>query len=196
MIFVGIDPGKKGGFAVLDHPESRDCDKVYINLTVKPTPIIPGKTKKILDGLATKKLSKDEYDVEGMVNLVKEVTMKATFFIEHQHNLPKHIARGGYTEFSIGYGYGLWIGILEALSCRYQTVRARDWHTTIFGQDGVPDTKKASVDAACKLWFKAIFMRTPRSRKPDHGLTDAALIAEYGRRIYTAQCNQSERKER
>ena len=79
MIFVGIDPGKRGGFAKLEHIEGGVAHvsmepftrtpmqiggpgRVYIRLSVKPTPIIPGKTRKILDGLATKKQSREAWD--------------------------------------------------------------------------------------------------------------------------------------
>ncbi len=48
--------------------------------------------------------------------------------------------------------------------------------------DGVnsEDTKQASVIVASRLWPDEDWRRSERGKKPDHGLTDAALIARYG----------------
>ena len=47
---------------------------------------------------------------------------------------------------------------------------------------GVPKSSLASITAATRLWPTETFLPTPRCTKISDGMTDAALIAEYGRR--------------
>jgi hypothetical protein len=46
------------------------------------------------------------------------------------------------------------------------------------------DTKQRSIIAAKRLFPEVSLRRTERSRKDDDGISDAILLAEYGRRIH------------
>lgn len=187
VVYVGIDPGKSGGIAETEYATGEG--KITRRIGTYPTPIIPGKVRKILGGLKTEKVTKDAYDIDGMVLLLRDICAAnihhgkdVHVFVEHQQNMPPGVAKSAYTEFVLGYGYGLWIGILTGLRIKYNTVRPQDWHKDMF-KGKYADTKEKSVQTAMAIWPGHDFRRTERSRKPWHGLTDAALIAEHGRRI-------------
>lgn len=64
----------------------------------------------------------------------------------------------------------------------YTIVPARMWQRTMFAGAGkVADTKAASILVAKRL-FAGIDLRPGQCRKDQDGLSDALLIAEYGRR--------------
>jgi len=46
------------------------------------------------------------------------------------------------------------------------------------------DTKQMSYLVCSRLWSCYDWKATPRCKKPHDGLTDAAMLAEYGRRTY------------
>jgi hypothetical protein len=45
------------------------------------------------------------------------------------------------------------------------------------------ETKPRALEVASRTWPEEDWLATPRSSKPHEGLIDAALIAEYGRRM-------------
>lgn len=83
------------------------------------------------------------------------------------------------------YGYGLWRGMLTALRIPYMEVPPRVWQKVMLVGMPKGDTKMASIRVAQHLWPDESFKRTERCRKPDDGMADAALIAEWYRRQLT-----------
>lgn len=153
MIYIGIDPGKKGACAFI------------LNNTVIRTVYTPMFDKK--------------YNVSGMVNCLMQPEIinngvKDCFcVIESVHSMP---GQGCVSVFSFGFGYGLWVGIINALGIPYQLVSPQTWKKALLS-----DTKKdktASIVLAQQLFpdFKAKY-------KKDEALAEALLIAEYGRRL-------------
>ena len=92
---------------------------------------------------------------------------------------------------------GLWsmtrsFTVIETLAIvygfRHDTINSRKWQKIFWTKPkmakGVKyDTKAAALLAACKLWPDVDWTPTERSSKPHDGLIDAALIAEYMRRL-------------
>lgn len=172
MIYIGIDPGLDGGIAFLG-------DKHLIGgplkemgsegLRLYKTPVIGGK----------------DYDIQEMkflLNYVKAGPCFAT--IENQISMP---GQGLTSTLQTGKGFGIWLGLLAGLDIPYQVVAAISWQKKLFtGVKGNLDTKAKSEVIAKRLFPTADFRKSDRARVANDGLTDAACIAEYGRRTHIA----------
>jgi hypothetical protein len=151
-MFLGIDPGLSGAVAVLDDDGALVC--------VHDTPIL---TLKVARGI------RHEYDVPGLVSLLAPYRgSQAHVILEKSQPMP---GQGTRSMFTIGYGYGLWLGILGALRIPYTPVRPAVWKKAFSpGTD-----KEASRHRAMQL-FPSADLR----RKKDHGRAEALLLAWYG----------------
>lgn len=159
MIFTGIDPGLDGGIAQI-------IDK---NILLDKTPIIGGR----------------DYDVQEMKRILLNAKESDELFciIENQISMP---GQGLSSTLQTGKGFGIWLGLLAGLEIPFQVVSAKQWQGKLFtGVNGKLDTKEKSEVIAKRLFPRADFRRSERARVANDGLTDAACIAEYARRIYT-----------
>jgi hypothetical protein len=169
MIHLGIDLGKEGAIVAID-------DRGRITWKIK-TPLLKASTKR------GKKQGRDEYDIPGMraVLLRSDASEGIYVCIEKAHTLPA--AMGGSTaNFQRGLSYGLWQGLLVGLEIPYLTVAPQTWQKRMFEGINADDTKQASAIASKRLWPKEDWRRSELAKKIDDGLTDAALIGEFGRR--------------
>ena len=164
MNFLGIDPGLNGGLAFIEKGK----------LILHKTPVIGGR----------------DYDIQGMKYLLTEPPIFEPMFgnsglfavIENQISMP---GQGLTSTLTTGKGFGIWLGLLAGLDIPYQVVGARQWQVKLFtGVSGKLDTKQKSEVVAKRLFPKADFRKSDRATKADDGLTDAACIAEYARRIH------------
>lgn len=159
MIYLGIDPGLDGGMAFINAS----------GLTLHKTPVIGGR----------------DYDVQAMKDLLVWAQglgeeMFAT--IENQIAMP---GQGLSSTLQTGKGYGIWLGLLAGLEIPFQVVHAKSWQTKLFsGTSTKLDTKARSEIVAKRLFPRADFRRSERATKASDGLTDAACIAEFGRRTH------------
>jgi len=131
--------------------------------------------------LLPKNGGKKEYDIKGMKHLVSRLDYLDQFVVlEKQQAYPK---QGSVSTFKTGYGYGLWAGILSALNLDYVTVHPRVWQKQLIpGVAG--ETKQRSIAKAHEL-FPDVSLRLSSRHRVDHdGLSDALLLAEWGRRNY------------
>jgi len=93
--------------------------------------------------------------------------------------MEKGVGHGSIASFSLGYSFGVWVGILAALEIPYQLVSPQTWKAALMKDS--PKEKDASRIVADRLF--------PGQRenwwplKKHHGRCDALLLAEYGRRI-------------
>jgi len=168
MIFIGIDPGLDGAVACIDDIDERTG---FIKIDHAPT-----LTRKKGKG------SKREYNVALMSELLIEINDKfiRTFCtIEAVHAMP---SQGVTSMFSMGYGFGLWVGILANLKIPLQFVTPQARKKTML--DGTGKDKEASRLKAIQLFPQAA---DQLSLKKDEGKAEALLIAEYGRRLYRGQ---------
>ena len=89
---------------------------------------------------------------------------------------------------SMTYSFAIIKALLVAHKIQFKCVRAITWQRQFWdkpkGMKGRFDTKLAALNAAKNLWPTQDWRRTARSKKPFDGFVDAALIAEYGRRLY------------
>jgi hypothetical protein len=157
MIFVGIDPGAQGGIALLDNKGK------IMNL-------IPYSDKALLEMLDNMKLPRT-YKI-----WLEDVTRA---MITPQH----HNAKGLINQ-AMNFGYIQ--GALHMAGHDFNLVTPQEWrkeHGLLAKGRTHKENKVASVDLATARWPHCDFKRTGRSRTPSDGLCEAALIAEYGRRM-------------
>ena len=163
MIVVGVDPGKGGAIAALGwRPGST---------VVYPMPIVR----------STK--GRDEYDEAEIARLIWGLAgqMGVTVFLEKGQPLPPKMG-GSAANFQRGYARGLFVGMLHAFVLSHELVAPRVWQATMHAGTSGEDLKQRSIIAAQRLFPGVSLLRSERSRKPDDGMAEALLIAEWGRR--------------
>lgn len=154
MIFLGIDPGLDGAAVAL-----RD-DGAILSVFDTPTLIVSGKGKR-------------DYDVRAMRTWLGAFAPEScNVAIEHQQAFP---GQGVTSMFSLGRGYGLWLGLLAGLGFSYSPISPVRWRKAML--DGLPKGKDTG-----RLRAMQLFPSASLSRKKDHGRSDALLLAEYLRR--------------
>ena len=154
--YVGIDPGLSGALAVLDH------DGNLMAVFETPTTVVKSGKK-----------NRTEYIVSGMVNIINQVTFQGTVFgIERQQAMP---GQGVSSMMKIGYGYGLWIGLIAMTGQPYHIITPQAWKKEMMV--GMGKEKAASCVKAQQLFPHGNFF-TQRGRAID-GNADATLIALY-----------------
>lgn len=161
MIYIGIDPGLDGGIAFIYEQGHRSID-------LFKTPVIAGK----------------DYDVQAMKDLLRQDFTAHTLFctIENQISMP---GQGLTSTLQTGKGFGIWLGLLAGLEVPHQVISAKQWQAKLFsGTSPKLDTKARSEIVAKRLFPSADFRRSEKARVANDGLTDAACIAEYGRRTH------------
>lgn len=176
MIYLGIDPGLVGALATLH-------DKAGL-IDLQPTPTLDG--------------DKPLYDLPGIRRAL--IRAKAigrecggiVAVVERLDTLPPKMrgkggalkaAGGGKANFARGEARA-WAWALTMLEIPFHLVRPQVWQKVMHAGAGVEDTKQASVLIVQRLFPNASLLRTGKGRKPDHGLADALLMAEYGRRTF------------
>jgi len=188
-LIVGIDLGLQGGIVVLD-------EGGQLAMPPRITPIVEGAVKRFKDKKTgkpkTKKLASDVYDESAMVEIVESVLNRADelgheilplYVIEKAQTMPGTMG-GPKANFQRGLSFGLWKGLLRGMFQRFEIVSPQSWQKVIFRDMRIDDTKQASALVASRLWPNQDWRKSERSRNAHDGLTDAACIAEYGRRTF------------
>lgn len=156
MKIAGIDPGLSGAIAILDEMTVRCVDA--------PT-------------LAVKsgKKTRQHFDLQAMTRTLRDCSPDHVF-IESVHSMP---AQGVASSFQFGMGFGMWQGILAAMGIPYTLVTPQRWKKAMLADMG-------SEKSAARLRAGQLFPSSAEqfARVKDDGRAEAALIAEYGRRVY------------
>lgn len=132
--------------------------------------------------------AKRTYDLQGMRELLEHLSgltpaerahrrpLDVMVVIERQQAMPK---QGVTSTFSIGMGYGLWLGLIAGLQLPYRVVQAQAWKKALMA--GEPRTKQASVGVALRLYPRLRgSLVGPKGGLKD-GRADALLLAHYAR---------------
>jgi crossover junction endodeoxyribonuclease RuvC len=155
-IYIGIDPGLNGAVAAID-------ENFHV-LGLTDTPVI-------------KTGGKLSYDVTEMANVLRRFALMgdAVVILEQAQGMP---GQGIVSTFSIGFGFGIWSGILGALGISYRAIKPSVWVREILtGSPG--QGKERSINFALKLFPTAEL--TPQGcRKPRDGRSDALALAYWG----------------
>ena len=167
MRVIGIDPGLDGAVAVITASDWKD---VYDT----PTAVVEGKKKRRIyvpsEMAAT---------IQRLYGHAPGAKGDVVVILERVHAMP---GQGVRSMFSMGQGLGLWEGILAALYLRYEFVTPQRWKREMM--DGMGKDKDASRIRAMQLFPD---MAESLKLVKHHGRADALLLAEYGRRTWTAQ---------
>lgn len=164
MRIIGIDPGLTGAVAVLAD------DGTLVALHDTPTLIL-----RVARG------TRQEYDLPGMVALLQPYAGAGTHAIlEESQAMPR---QGVRSMFTIGLGFGVWLGLLTALHIPYTRVRPADWKRALglLGKD----------KEVARLRAQQLFPSADLRLKQHHGRAEALLLAWYGQR---AQMTAGERR--
>ena len=86
--------------------------------------------------------------------------------------------QGVVSMFNFGHNYGFIEGVLRATEIPYQLVPPQTWKKEF----SLSSEKAKSIEVCQKLFPNVSLLATPRSRKPNDGMAEALLLAEYARR--------------
>jgi len=177
--YAGIDTGNNGGLYVIDSegtPVLRSLipkKKLYAHKKLSGM-----KNKMVVDYPALRKV----------IDSFEEFSNDIVVGLEDVHSLYGMSAK---SNFSFGLIKGVKMGILESSPYTYYLITPKKWQAEIWQpQDYVRDdkgkniTKETALKAAYRIYGDIDFTGSLRARKPHDGIVDAALIAEYCRRIY------------
>lgn len=156
MFYIGVDPGLKGGIAIL-----KSTGEV---IRCVPMPTVGNEI--------------------SLIRLQSELYFSSDniAFVEHSQAISK---AGAGTVFKFGMGFGAILGVLAARHQAYTLVKPRVWQKEMHaGSDPDLDPKDRSLIVAERLFPKQNFLASERCKKPHDGMIDAVLIAEYGRRKF------------
>lgn len=150
--YIGVDPGKTGAIAALDAQGVPLCliDIPYLG----------------------KDIDVQRLDIE-IGNITQGVPAHAA--IERQQVFPQ---QGAVSGFTIGYGYGMLVGLFLGLGISFETPRPAKWKHDM----GLTDDKDASIQMARRLFPTAELVK-PRARTPSNDRAEALLLAEWVRRL-------------
>lgn len=167
MIVIGIDNGLKGAIAVIEP------DDTYI----VPIPVImPAKGKNVYDEQGIYKVLEPFTSFDGVVC--------TRAFIEKAQAFPKNSAAAIHTS---GTQYGMIRMACVVLGIPYTIISPRIWQKELFVGVNSKDTKFASKVIAKRLFPSVSLRRSENCKKDCDGMSDALLIAEYGRRTLTGK---------
>ena len=169
IMYVGIDPGKKGAIVYIDN-DGKLVSKYVI-------PIVK---------------SSGDIDIPLLCDMIGEISLVTTeVWLEQIHAIFK-TSKGSM--FTMGRGLG---NIEAALYCKgliVNYVRPKTWQKEIWLPEDIvwekpkkKDTKATSVKAAQRLFPGTEFLfgdnekKNNRRSKPRDGIADAMLIALYGK---------------
>lgn len=154
MIYIGVDPGKKGGYAIIEQGISgQQAVEVY-----------PWDYNAFAHKMRSLSEDDDMRDA-GIVAAVEKVGA--------MHG------QGVTSMFSFGRSLGFIEGVLSGCWISYQLVPPNVWKKSfsLIGKD-----KQASIET-CKRLFPGIsLLPGDKCRKDSDGMAEALLMAEYARR--------------
>lgn len=165
MNFIGIDPGSKGGVAIIY--------EAHVSVNQMPMIQIKEKGKKVKNIVDVRKI----YDLFiGEADCVVAV--------EAQWSRPSDGKAGLSTQFA---NYGRILGACEVAEVEKIEVAPIKWQNYIFkkyGEKKHKDTKKQSIEIAEKLYPSVSLLPSKKSKNKSDGMADALLIATWLKETY------------
>jgi hypothetical protein len=160
--YIGIDNGLDGGITVLNEEGS------IIHKCVMPV-IKLGKGRQV--------------DILEMDRIINAFSPCSCILEPAQKHSPGILAL-----CSTWFSYGIITSVLTLGKTRFTLVNPQAWQKMFWVRPKMAkgqkfDTKAAALNAANKLWPSEDWTKSERASKPHDGMVDAALIAEYGRRL-------------
>lgn len=157
MVFIGIDPGKKGGVAIL-----RD-DKVVLSLNRMPSTDL--ETSRIFSEC-----------VSGTSNVHA--------MLERVHSRP---GQSSVATFTFGTGYGFLKGCLSSFKISYDEVLPKKWQKCFNVSPRKKGESRTQFKDRLRGIASSLFPQETvweKTLDEQRSVCDALLIAEYCRRLY------------
>lgn len=164
-LFVGIDPGLRGGVTVVDKNE-----KIHKKVVI---PVIKQKNKTKYDSI----------NLYLLLSKLRRLVHKNQLWFVLEQAAVRPIS-GKRACFMNGYGYGLIRGILVSLDANVMIVSPQKWMKAL---DLSSKNGKGSIQYCKEKYPREDWTATARSKKPHDGLTDSCAIAIYGKRLFYNQ---------
>jgi hypothetical protein len=73
--------------------------------------------------------------------------------------------------------------VITSMRIPWHRITPQSWQKVMLPKCKAGDTKPRALALAMALWPQESFLASPRCKVPHDGLIDAALIAEYSRRM-------------
>lgn len=177
-MYLGVDPGKKGGLCLLD-----EAGTIVL---VRPMPICakPSGSQRANKG----KRANEEVDACALGDVIrKHYQGLQAVLVEHQRIFGQQLLAVGAQQ----HGYGMLCGAVLGLGVRLETTDPKIWKHTVgiapkregrTVSEQREHLKGLAIAKASELWPHEDWLATPRSKKPHDGMAEAALLAEVLRR--------------
>ena len=178
LTVVGIDPGITGAVAVIDG------GKIEIHDAVTEA---DGKRRKVSASASAALLRDIQTDCNRdgkrlLVTLERSHAMPPMGFRKNKGGEENSMGHGSIASFSLGYSFGMWVGVIETLEIQLIVVAPARWKSDMM--KGAPKGKDASRDV-CDTLFPGQ-RQNWWSRKLDHNRCDALLLASWGKKYAEA----------
>lgn len=155
MTFIGIDPGKSGGIAII-----RSDGSVSV-------------------------ASFDEYEYRTLISCLDSTPSDTIAIVESVHAFS---GQGVSSCFNFGRNFGWILGLLFAYDIEVKLISPQKWKSYFgltFGKDTPKEVKKrASISKAREIFPDVSLRKTIRCKTDSDGISEALLMAEYGRRTH------------
>ena len=152
MIWVGVDPGAKGGFCIMAESDTGRMVNAY---------------------------AWDDQlficEMRALAHFNKPPEGHVIAAVEKVGAMP---GNGSVSMFRFGQSYGFILGVLEGLTIPYQVVPPKEWKKEF----GLNSDKEKSIEVCRKLFPTLNLRRNEHCRTDSDGIAESALICEWGRR--------------
>jgi hypothetical protein len=172
-MIVGVDNGLDGGIVAL----SPIAGVPPIAKLRMPTMHVTYPARK-----TTKAKSVREVDPRALIRILDSINANRDETTVYFEDCPFHADRAAVMR-SMAISAGKIVSILDAKGFRVKRILSFDWHPVILGKVPRGQTKAFAIAKARELWPAESWIANERCNLPHDGIVDAALIAEYGRRI-------------
>lgn len=157
MIYVGIDPGQKGGVSFVS---------------------------KVAEFTAAESMPKTPNGLIALITAWNEDYQIQHAFIEKAQPMRKKgKSQGVVSAFTYGYQSGGIEMLFKMLKIPYSLIPPKEWQKEMFvGTKATDEPKDRALEAANRIFPKQNFLASLRCKKQHDGMIDSILIAEYCRR--------------
>lgn len=126
----------------------------------------------------TENIISEPFSETSYLDILKYVSKKSdtkVCCLEHVSAMPK---QGVVSTFNFGSNFGWIQGVLQAYCIPYELVRPQKWKKEF----GITADKNTSIEVCQRLFPELDLRRSEKSKKPDDGIAEALLMAEYAKR--------------
>ena len=159
---IGIDNGISGGLVAISDHDGRYIDGITM----------PSKLWKKQNEIAVLEVELWLHSVSGGLGKILSVT------VEEPGG-----SKSAQAASSMAGSFHAIRAIMDLYHIRWHRITPQTWQKEMLPNCKTGDTKPRALALAKELWPEESFLASPRCKVPHDGLIDAALIAEFSRRM-------------